>query len=267
VHAPVNSPAVLEIKLDEVFERFPQAPIVEAVIDIKARATTVFEEASVRSCLDEKLKGYGFLDSRREFRHELELETEGGKPPSQKLHDLGWKGLRFRSTDEKHIAQFNREGFIFSRLEPYSNWEQLSSEGLRLWSIFKELARPVEIHRLGLRFINRIPLPAGEFRFEDYIQPAPVSPAGMDLPFYGFMQHETLAVPGHPYAITVIRTIQLPQSSGGSGVALILDLDVFTTQGVRLDEAVMIHHMNEMRWLKNKAFHGSVTDKARELFR
>lgn len=263
----MNRPTVLEIKLDEVFEHFPKAPIVEAVIDIRARATTVFEEASVRAYLDANLKGYVFLDSRREFRHELELQTEGGKPPSQKLHDLGWKGLRFRSTDEKHIAQFNREGFVFSRLEPYDDWDQLSSEGLRIWGIFKELAQPAEIHRLGLRFINRIPLPVGELRFEDYIQPAPASPAGMDLPFHGFMHHETLAVPGHPYAITVIRTIQLPPSSGGPGVALILDIDVFTTEGARLDEAMMIHHMNEMRWLKNKMFHGSVTDKARELFR
>lgn len=263
----MNSSAVLEIKLDEVFEHFPKAPIVEAVIDIRAPATTAFEEASVRSHLDEELKDYGFLDSRREFRHELELEAEGGKAPSQKLHDLGWKGVRFRSTDEKHIAQFNRDGFVFSRLEPYKNWEQLSTEGFKVWTVFKEVAQPTEILRLGLRFINRIPLPVGELRFEDYIQPAPVSPIGMDLPFHGYMHHDTLAVPDHPYAITVIRTIQLPPNSGGPGVALILDIDVFTTQGVRLDEGILIQRMNEMRWLKNKVFFGSVTEKTKRLFR
>ena len=263
----MNTQAVLEIKLDEVFEHFPKAPIVEAVIDVRARATTAFEESSVRSHLDTKLKGYRFLDSQREFRHELQLQAEGGNPPSQMLHDLGWKGLRFRSTDEKHIAQFNRDCFVFSRLEPYTDWQQLSIEGLKVWDIFKELAQPTEIHRLGLRFINRVLLPQGELRFEDYIQPAPVSPIGMDLPFHGFMHHDTLAVPGHPYAITVIRTIQLPPNSGGPGVALILDIDVFTTQGIRLDEAMIVHHLNEMRWVKNKIFFGSVTDKARELFR
>jgi len=263
----VNSPAVLEIRLDEEFTHFPKAPIVEAVIDIKAPATTVFEEASVRRRLDEKLRDYSFLDSRREFRHELELEAEGGRTPSQKLHDLGWKGVRFRSTDEKHIAQFNRDGFVFSRLDPYKNWEQLSTEGIKIWTVFKEVAQPTEILRLGLRFINRILLPVGELRFEDYIERAPVSPIGMDLPFHGFMHHDTLAVPGHPYAITVIRTIQLPPNSGGPGVALILDIDVFTTQGVRLDEGILIQCLNEMRWLKNKVFFGSVTEKAKGLFR
>lgn len=267
MYGSVNIPAVLEIKLDEVFEHFPKAPIAEAVIDIRARATTVFEEISVRAHLDAKLEGYEFLDSQQEFRHELELQLVGGKPPSEKLHDLGWKGLRFRSVDERHIAQFNRDGFVFSRLEPYKDWEQFLNEGLRVWNVFKELAQPVEIHRLGLRFINRIMLPQGEFRFEDYIQPAPVSPIGMDLPFHGFMHHDTLAVPGHSYAVTVIRTVQFPPSSGSPGIALILDVDVFTTPEVRLDEAVMFHQMSEMRWIKNKVFSGTITDKARELFR
>lgn len=263
----MTTQATVEIKIDEAFEHFPKAPIVEAVIDIRARAAAAFEESSVRTYLEARLNGYSFLDSRREFRHELQLEVEDGKPPSQKLHDLGWKGLRFRSADEKHMAQFNRDGFVFSRLEPYTDWQQLSSEGLKLWKVFKELAQPAEIHRIGLRFINRVLLPQGEIRFEDYMQPAPVSPVGMDLPFQGFMHHDTLAVPGHPYAITVIRTIQLPPHSGGLGVALILDIDVFTIQGFELDEAMLVHRLKEMRWLKNKVFVGSVTDKAREVFR
>ena len=258
----------MEINIDEAFENFPKAPIVEAVIDLRARATAEFGESSVRSYLEPKLTGYTYLDSRREFRHEVQLEAEGGKPPSQKLRDLGWKGLRFRSGDEKHIAQFNRDGFVFSRMEPYKEWPQLLSEGLKLWTIFKNLAHPVEIHRIGLRFINRLLLPQDELRFEDYLQPAPAPPMGMDLPFQSFMHHDTLAVPGHPYAMTVIRTIQDTPHSGGPGVALILDIDVFTIQGFELlDEARLVHRLNEMRWLKNKVFFGSITEKARELFR
>lgn len=264
----MNTQAILEININEPFEHFPKAPIVEAVIDIRARATAEFEESSVRSYLESRLNGYSFLDSRREFRHELQLETEGGKPPSQKLHDLGWKGVRFKSTDEKHIVQFNRDGIVFSRLEPYFDWQQLSSEGLKLWTIFRDLAQPRESHRVGLRFINRVLLPQGEVNFENYIQSAPAPPFGLDLPFQGFMHHDTLAVPGHPYAITVIRTIQVPPQSGGPGVALIFDIDVFTTQGFELvDNAMLEHRLKEMRWLKNKVFFGSITEKAQELFR
>jgi uncharacterized protein (TIGR04255 family) len=255
----------VDIKLEEKFENLPHAPIVEAVIEIRARATKSLEETSLRTAIEPKLSGYVFLDSLREFHSEVKLE--GGKPPIQKVSDAGWKGVRFRSSDEKHIAQFNRDGFVFSRLEPYLTWEELESEGKRLWNIYKDLAQPVEIQRLGLRFINRIKLPPGELLFEDYIQPAPSSPHGLELPFHGFMHKDTLGVPGHPYAINVIRTIQQLNGGVDGGVALILDIDVFTTQGFDLDNTVFQRRLLEMRWLKNKVFFGSITAKALEMFR
>lgn len=261
----MNTPETVEIKLDQAFEHLPRAPIVEAVIDIRARAARNLDESSFRSRLEPKLDGYGFLDSLREIHGEVKLV--GGMPPSQTVRDVGWKGVRFRSSDGKHIAQFNRDGFVFSRLEPYINWGQLYVDSHRLWKIFREMAQPVEIQRVGLRFINRIKLPVGELRFEDYIQPAPVPPSGLDLPFLGFMHNDTLAVPGHPYALKVIRTIQPPPSAGASGPALILDIDVFTAQAFELDETVLGRRLLEMRWLKNKVFFGSITKKALEMFR
>jgi uncharacterized protein (TIGR04255 family) len=255
----------VDIKLDEKFENLPHAPIVEAVIEIRARATKALEETSLRTSIEPKLAGYVFLDSLREFQGEVKFE--GGKLSSQQVQDIGWKGVRFRSTDEKHIAQFNRDGFVFSRLEPYLTWEELESEGKRLWHIYKDLAQTAEIHRLGLRYINRFKLPPGELLFESYIQPAPSAPRDLELPFHGFVHKDTLAVPSHPYAINLIRTIQQLNGGTDGGVALILDIDVFTTQGLDLDNAVLERHLLEMRWLKNKAFFGSITDKALKMFR
>lgn len=255
----------VDIKLDEKFENLPHAPIVEAVIEIRGRATEALEETSLRTAIEPKLAGYVFLDSLREYQGEVKFES--GKLSSQKVQDVGWKGIRFRSTNEKHIAQFNRDGFVFSRLEPYLTWEELESEGMRLWEIYKELTLTAEIHRLGLRYINRFALPPGELLFENYIQPAPTSPRGLELPFHGFMHKDTLAVPGHSYAINVIRTIQRLNGTENSGVALILDIDVFTTQAFDLDKAVLGRRLLEMRWLKNKAFFGSITENALEMFR
>jgi|RhiMetdeSRZDD1v2_1073273.scaffolds.fasta_scaffold145169_4 uncharacterized protein (TIGR04255 family) len=261
----MSTPAVVEIRPDERFENLPRAPIVEAVVEIRARTTQTLGETSLRSALEPKLAGYLFLDSVREYHGEVKFES--GKLPSQNVQDVGWKGIRFRSSDQKHIAQFNRDGFALSRLEPYLTWEQLESESQRLWNIYKDLAQPAEIQRLGLRFINRIKLPPGELLFEDYIQPAPSAPHGLELPFHGFMHKDTLAVPGHPFAINVIRTIQQLNGGVDGGVALILDIDVFTTQGFDLDEAMLERRLLEMRWLKNKVFFGSTTKKALEMFR
>lgn len=257
-------PGIVDIKPDESFEHLPRAPIVEAVIEIRARATQSLQESSLRSALESRLTGYGFLDSLRGFQGEVKIE--GGKPPVQQVSAIGWMGLRFRSTDGKHIVQFKRDGFVFSRLEPYLTWEQLYGESERLWSIFKELAQPTEVQRLGLRYINRLKLPPAELRFEDYIQPAPSTPRELDLPFQGFMYYDTLAVPGHPFAINIIRTVQRLGGAVDAGVALILDIDVFTTQALN-DDKFFGQRLLEMRWLKNKVFFGSITQKALDLFR
>lgn len=255
----------LIINIEETFQHLPRAPIVEAVIDIRARAVTALEEGVVKPQLEAKLSGYQFLDSQREIEHGFTLE--GGKPPGLMIRDLGWKGLRFQSTDKEHIAQFNRDGFVFSRLEPYQSWEQLYDEGMRLWRVYVELAQPVEIHRIGLRYINRIQMPPDELRFEDYFELPPAPPKSLDLPFYGFMHQDMLAVPDHPYEINVIRMIQPLSAPGSSGFGLILDIDVFTTQGFELDETSLEQRLLEMRWLKNKVFFGSVTPSALKLFR
>jgi uncharacterized protein (TIGR04255 family) len=248
------------INTGEEFPHLPRAPIVEAVIDVRANATGAFEEEIVRSALEPRLPGFSFLDSQRAFRHELKIEGE--KPPEQCFRDLGWKGVRFRSDDQKKIVQFNRDGFVFSRLEPYSDWSSFSGEGLILWRVFTEMAQPVQINRAGLRFINRIELPPENPRLDEYIKSAPEPPQNLDLPFLGFMHHETLAVPEHPYAINIIRTIQPPQGETGKGVGLIFDIDVFTIQPLELDETGLAHILEEMRWLKNKVFFGSITEKA-----
>lgn len=260
----MNPADKLVINTAEEFPHLPRAPIVEAVIDIRAHAAGAFEEATVRAFLEPRLDGYGYLDSQRAVQFELTSEVE--KPPRQTFKDLGLKGLRFQSGDQKNIAQFNRDGFIYSRLEPYTDWIAFLGEGLRLWQLFKEMAQPVEINRIGLRFISRIELPSTALRLDDYIKPAPEPPRDLGLPFIGFMHHDTLAVPGYPYAINLIRTIQPPPAGADSGAGLILDIDVFTIHGLEIEESGLARILEEMRWLKNKAFFGSVTEKALEAF-
>lgn len=256
----------VNIDLTESFPPLARAPIVEAVIDIRARLGVELKEGRIKPSLEAKLDGYQFLDSQQqiEIQHEVSLQGEASHSPI--VRKLGWKGMRFQSTDKKYIAQFNRDRFVFSRLEPYESWNRLYQECMRLWHVYVELTQLIEIHRIGLRYINRIQLPPDELRFEDYLEVAPQAPKGLDLPFHSFLYQDTLAVPGYAYAINVAKTIQPPAAPGIQGLGLILDVDVYTTQGVELDEAFLEQRLLEMRWLKNKVFFGSVTPNARKLF-
>ena len=53
----------VEIRPDELFPHLPRAPIVEAVIDLRARPAQQLEEQTFRSALEPQLQGYRYLDS------------------------------------------------------------------------------------------------------------------------------------------------------------------------------------------------------------
>ena len=139
----------LKIDIAERFQHLPHAPIVEAVIDVRARAEGSWEEEAVKSQVSAKLPNYSYLDSQRTYETEIKLAPE---KPEQVFRDLGCKGVRFRSKDERQICQFNRDGFVFSRLPPYEDWEKLYGEAMRLWQVYSDIARPTQLQRLGLRF-------------------------------------------------------------------------------------------------------------------
>src|SRR5438552_1691219 len=174
----MSAPGKIAINLAEEFPHLTRAPIVEAVIDIRARANTPWEQSSVSERLKRELPDYPKVVSQNDIRHEFQFVE--GQPPQTRDQNLGWRGLQFQSADQKQIAQFNRDGFTFFRLNEYESWEKLSNESERLWRIYAELAQPMEAQRLGVRFINRIELAPGEARLEDCINPYPSPPSNLD---------------------------------------------------------------------------------------
>jgi uncharacterized protein (TIGR04255 family) len=253
-----------KIDLEEEFPHLNKAPIIEAIIEIRARAESPWEESDITNRLKAELPDYPTKHSLNAVQQEFVF---GVQQPQGALQDLGWAGLRMQSADKLYVAQFNRNNFVFSRLHPYENWEDLEKEARRLWALHAQLARPSEAQRLGVRFINRIQMPAQERRFEDYIDPHPETPRGLDLPYLNFLYRETLVVPGHEYGINLTRALQHPQDEASDGIAIILDIDVFTMQPFTFDAADLDRRLTAMRWLKNKSFFGTITSKALEGFR
>lgn len=266
-NSPESLTSVFKIDLTESFPLLARAPIVEAVIEIRARAEAPWEERAITESLKTRLKDYPGVLSGRAVQVKMEVSLPGAQagpagPAKQLVDDMGWRGLRCESADKHQIAQFNRDGFVFSRLAPYESWDQFQREGLRLWQLHRELAQPTEVQRLGLRFINRITTPQEVLRLEDYLEAPPKAPREVDLPFASFLHHDTLTVPGYSYGINITQTVQPPQGPEAGG--LILDIDVFTTQPFNLDGDKLERYLSEMRWLKNKMFFGSITQKVLE---
>lgn len=244
----------------EEFPHLAAAPIVEAVIEWRARAEH-WPADDLRAKLVERLPDYPQChpQQRVEFQAAASAENTAARVQQDREH-----GVRFESADQRQIAQFTRDGFAFSRLQPYENWERFSSEARRLWRIFVELVLPTEIQRLGVRFINRLALVS----FADagsWLAQAPRRVKSLQLPVTRFWYHTTYEVPQHPYQVSLIETIQ-PNAPGDVGAAgLVLDIDVVTTAPLPLDDERLQLSLQQMRKLKNSAFFGLLKKRRIEL--
>src|SRR6266581_5045088 len=134
-----------ELKIDTV-EEFPHlanAPIVEAALEIRARAEAQWDERLILEQLKSRLPEYPVTLAQHAFQHQFQFGPN--QPPQGSYQELGLKGFRLQSADNLHIVQFNRDGFVCSRLAPYESWERFSSELFRLWDVYVELAGPSQI--------------------------------------------------------------------------------------------------------------------------
>ena len=138
------------------------APITEALIDIRARIKEDFDVNRFLSLYDAIIGQYP------EPRHKWEAQFEfkkGDAPISSGKETVD--GFIFTSADKKQVFQARIDGFTFNRLKPYDKWETFRDEALRLWQLYRELVSP-DIVRVALRYINKfdIPLSTSHGRFQ-----------------------------------------------------------------------------------------------------
>lgn len=252
-----------EFKIDptDQFLHLQQAPIVEAVIDWRARGDKPFDREVLREYLRKELPDYPGIRPQHEVELEARLRPEG-TAQSQRSY---WHGFRLESKNQPLTAHFTRDGLTFSRTAPYDEWDRFATEAKRLWKVYVGFVNPATIDRLGVRFINRLPIELD--KLEQVLELSPACPSTFELPIEGFLHRTTFGVPGHPYRVKVVQASQPPTPTGPSVTSVIVDIDVFTTTHTDLGDENVTHRLAEMRWLKNKAFYSLLTPQTIERFR
>ena len=256
-------PTTSQIETD--FPYLKNAPIVEAVVDFRAAATTPWDADGLAKALKGRLPDFPSIKPQR--RQLQEFRAEVGQPPKAFVKDLGVLGFVLTSKDQRRIAQFDSQGASYSRLKPYPKWTVFAKEAVDIWRLYRDLRKPTEVARIGVRYINRIDLPSDDCNLGAYFRDPPMSPVGFPIPFANFMYQALFAVPDTPYSIRLIRTIQPSAPPSIRRPGLIIDLDVFTTRPLPADKGTMERRLAEMRWLKNKVFFATITDEAENQFK
>jgi len=147
-------------------------------------------------------------------------------------------GTLFIGRDERQIAQFRLDGFTFSRLAPYPEWESVREEALRLWRAYRVLAPDARVTRVAVRYVNRLklPLPVGDLG--DYLTLRPELPSEVGG-ISGFFVHLEIPQPDISAMLIINEAIAEPPTE--QRLAVLLDFDLFRDTALPgNDEAVAL---------------------------
>ena len=194
------------------------------------------------------------------------MKQEAGKEPESKHLNHGLIGWRFTTADGKQVAQFRKDGFTFSRLAPYTYWEEVFAEASRLFLLYLAATNPEEVTRPAVRYINRMPFPETEVGdFSPFLTAPPVCPVDRQVVLNGFLTQVQVHDPLTGISATITQTIQ----SGGDSpdfVPVVLDLDVYETRSFPPDSKTILARFGALRETKNRYFFNSITEKTATLF-
>lgn len=201
---------------------------------------------------------YRATEELREWRGEISPEGPRGEP-SKVI------GCKFVSHDGHFVFQARLDGFAFSQLAPYGEWKDFRSAARVAWDAYKKGANPTRIHRVGVRFINRVDIPAAQgepIDLDEYFNTAPRIAAQLPQSMTNYFMR--LQIPlREPGALAIVMETGVPPPAEGL-LSTVLDIDVIV-ETKSFDESGAWETIDRLRHHKNGIFESCITDKVRAL--
>jgi len=236
------------------------APIIEAIIDLRVNLPPDFNAEDFSSISRDLSNRYPKNEPRRIFRGAFGIKED--KPFIEVPEVKGIQGYVYKSEDEKNIAQFRIDGFTFSRLNPYTEWESVFSEAKSLWEMYCSKSSPELISRIAVRYINRLDLPLTMKDFEEYLTAPPRVPEFLPQGISQFLTRIVI----HEADITANIIQSLGKSPKPNHIGVILDIDVYKVGKPGFDESGVWSDFGRLREMKNRIFFESITEKTARLY-
>jgi uncharacterized protein (TIGR04255 family) len=233
-----------------------RAPIVEAVIDLRVLPRDGIAADHFSSLGSRVGQQYNPPSLMRSVQARFGIEGGRAVVPTQVEAADGWL---YHSQTQRTVVQFRVNGFTFSKLEPYTTWEEVFGEARRLWSIYVQVAQPRQVSRLAVRYINRLRLPAPA-DLGEYLSAPPVLPQSIPQRMRDFLTRVVVDAPERNLSAVLTQASETPLDDR-SAIQVLLDIDAFREPAMPADDPSLSEIFEQLRTLKNEIFFASVTER------
>jgi uncharacterized protein (TIGR04255 family) len=139
-------------------KHYKNPPLIEAVCEFKFQPPASWNPA-VPDLIYEKVQG--------QFPQRETMSGLSGEEPVPSAK------AKFRRADGSALLQVSPKLLAINQLRPYAAWPQFKQTILEAYAIYRELARPAGLARLGLRYINQIEIPETKIEIGRYLRGCP----------------------------------------------------------------------------------------------
>jgi uncharacterized protein (TIGR04255 family) len=241
---------------------YKQPPITEAVIEL--RFATPIEVGDIAKVSADLKSLYPKQQPITDLRVHLNL------PSSQQnittADPIETRGNRLSTDDQTQIVLLWPAMFVFSQLAPYPGWYVFFERFRRDWTLWKKAMSYRKITRIGVRYINRIDIPATRptIHHEEYLNIYPQVPADLEaLMAYSVVTQSPLPEIG---CMLTLNSSSAPSPLLGHG-AFIVDQDIAKEGDPPQNDDAIYALLNQIRVKKNQVFEACIKPRARELFK
>jgi uncharacterized protein (TIGR04255 family) len=238
---------------------FKNPPIVEAIIAFQISPLPESALEDFDTCLA-AMAAIGYKPPQSVTKHEVQFKLDGKSSTVDERESK--HGLRFISEDGLHAVQFNRDGFVFSRLGRYRSWELFREECKKTWDVYLAVSGVRDILSYGVRYINKLYIPLVT-NSEEYIKIYAHLPDGIPNMINDFFIRLMLPI-NDPQGQLIHQQMLLPPDKPGF-CSVLLDNDFrFPAIGMTVDE--IWNQLDQVRSVKDHYFDVFTTAKMKETF-
>ncbi len=240
----------------------PKAPITEALIDFRVTLPDGADLSTLSGFRDKVKACYPNCRERRKWHSHFKFSKT--EPPVVETDTDGPDGYLLTSADGTQVVQARLDGFTFSRLKPYQDWEHLRDNARALWQTYLETVSPLAITRIAVRYINRIELALPFDDFREWILTCPEVAPELPQLLAGFFFRVNIPFDDPKGHVNITQTIEPGEHK--SHVPLIFDIDAFAHEEFKPTDTGVWDRFEDLREIKNCVFFRSITEKTKEMY-
>jgi uncharacterized protein (TIGR04255 family) len=240
---------------------YARPPVVEAVVGITFTDTVT--DAALAT-IDRRFgKHYSAHQPADNISFVLDTVIQNGKSISHNAQKSVVCGHRRSTLEMDEVAILQPNSITVAQLAPYKGWDKLIERVARDLSLYRKSSKYREIQRIGVRYINRIDLPAegNVIEQEKYLNVYPQVPDGLG-PMLGYSMEASFSL-DEIGCVATLRTMPVPSPTLGHA-SFVIDLDVFSATNVPQNDKAVMELLDNIRTEKNRIFELSVKQLARD---